>query len=317
MRIALITPYGPEHQNGNWHTAARWAAFLRDAGHEVEVLTRWNGEPADLMIALHARRSHASIHAFAVQHPYKPLIVVLTGTDLYRDIRHDTDAQTSLKLAHRLVVLQEKGVEELAPELAQKTRVIYPSAPDIPRQPTAGDTFDVLVIGHLRDEKDPFRPALAAALLPEYSRVHIAHIGRALSADMEEKAKALQMQVPRWRWLGGIPHEAVIDHLSRAQLMIISSLMEGGANVICEALAAGVPVIASDIPGNIGMLGQAYPGYYPVGDERGLAQALLKAENDPDFYAKLMRHCQDRRLLMMPEREAASLQRLVAEFRDA
>lgn len=317
MRITLVTPYGPEHQNGNWHTTARWAAFLREAGHQVEVLTQWNGEPADLMIALHARRSHASIHAFAERHPDKPLIVVLTGTDLYRDIRHDADAQASLNLAHRLVVLQEKGLDELAPGLAQKTRVIYQSAPDIPRKSPADDTFDVLVIGHLREEKDPFRAALVAALLPEQSRIRITHLGRALSANLEEKALALQAQIPRWRWLGEIPHEEVIDHLSRAHLMIISSLMEGGANVICEALAAGVPVIASGIPGNIGMLGKDYPGYYPVGDERGLAQALLKAESDAGFYAELMRHCQDRRLLMMPEREAASLQRLVAEFRDA
>lgn len=314
MHIVLITPYGAESKSGNWHTAARWTAFLREAGHQVDVATVWNNEPADLMIALHARRSAPSIHAFAARHPDKPLIVVLTGTDLYRDIRHNADARTSLKLAHRLVVLQEKGLDKLAPELAHKTRVIYQSAPDIPRQPPAGNTFDVLVIGHLREEKDPFRPALAAALLPDQSRIRITHLGRALSADMEEQAIALQAQIPRWHWLGEIPHKDVIDHLSRAHLMIISSLMEGGANVICEALAAGVPVIASDIPGNIGMLGEDYPGYYPVGDERGLAQVLSKAESDPDFYAELMRHCQERRTLMTPEHEATGVRQLVAEF---
>ncbi len=313
MHIALITPYGPEHQNGNWHTAARWTAFLREAGHRVDVSTAWNGEPADLMIALHARRSTPSIQAFAVKHPDKPLIVVLTGTDLYRDIRHDADAQQSLKLAHRLVVLQEKGVEELAPELAAKTRVIYQSAPDIPRQPLSQDTFEVLVIGHLREEKDPFRPALAAALLPEHSRIQITHLGRALSSEMEEKAKALQSKISRWHWLGEVSHEVVMDRLSRAHLMIVSSLMEGGANVICEALAAGVPVIASGIPGNIGMLGQDYPGYYPVGDEQGLAQLLSRAESDENFYAELARLCQARRGLMTPEREAASVRQLMMD----
>lgn len=313
MHIALITPYGPEHQNGNWHTAARWTAFLREAGHRVDVSTAWNGEPADLMIALHARRSAPSIQAFAVKHPDKPLIVVLTGTDLYRDIRHDADAQQSLKLAHRLVVLQEKGVEELVPELAHKARVIYQSAPDIPRQPLTQDSFEVLVIGHLREEKDPFRSALAAALLPDQSRIHITHLGRALSAEMEAKAKALQSQISRWHCQGEVPHEEVIDRLSRAHLMIISSLMEGGANVICEALAAGVPVIASGIPGNIGMLGQGYPGYYPVSDEHRLAEVLSKAESDPDFYAELTRLCRERRTLMTPERESASVRQLVEE----
>lgn len=314
MHISLITPYGAESKSGNWHTAARWTGFLHDAGHTVKVSTQWDGEPSDVMIALHARRSAASIHAFAAKLPDKPLIVVLTGTDLYRDIRRDADAQTSLKLAHRLVVLQEKGVNELAPELTHKTRVIYQSAPDIPPQPKSRDTFEVLVIGHLREEKDPFRPALAAALLPEQSRIRITHLGRALSSEMEQKARELQSNIPRWRWPGEIPHEKVIDRLSRAHLMIISSLMEGGANVICEALAADVPVIASDIPGNIGMLGQDYPGYYPVSDEHRLAQVLSRAEIDPDFYAELIRHCRERRVLITPEREAASVKQLVAEF---
>lgn len=314
MHIALITPYGPEHQSGNWHTAARWTAFLREAGHRVDVSTAWNGELADVMIALHARRSAPAIQSFAAKHPDKPLIVVLTGTDLYRDIRHDADAQQSLKLAHRLVVLQEKGLEELAPELAAKTRVIYQSAPNIPRQPQLKDTFEVLVIGHLREEKDPFRSALAAALLPEHSRIHITHLGRALSVDMEAKAKELQSHIPSWRWLDEVPHEEVMDRLSRAHLMIISSLMEGGANVICEALAAGVPVIASDIPGNIGMLGQDYPGYYPVGDEQKLAQLLTRAESDGNFYAELASLCRARRGLMTPEREATSVRKLVEEL---
>jgi putative glycosyltransferase (TIGR04348 family) len=313
MRIALITPYGPKHQNGNWHTAARWATFLREAGHRVDVSTTWENEPADAMIALHARRSAPAIHAFAAKHPDRPLIVVLTGTDLYRDIRHDTDAQLSLELAHRLVVLQEKGVEEMAPELAAKTRVIYQSAPDIPRQPLSKDAFEVLVIGHLREEKDPYRTALAAALLPEHSRIRITHLGRALSTEIEEETKLLQSQIPRWRWLGEMPHEAVIDRLSRAHLMVVSSRMEGGANVICEALAADVPVIASDIPGNIGMLGKDYPGYYPVGDEQKLAQLLTRAESDGDFYAGLASLCHARRVLMTPEREAASVRQLVAE----
>lgn len=311
MHIALITPYGPEHQSGNWHTAARWSAFLREADHRVDVSTAWNGEPAELMIALHARRSAPAIHAFAKKHPDKPLIVVLTGTDLYRDIRHDADAQQSLKLAHRLVVLQEKGIEELAPELVAKSRVIYQSAPNIPRQPQSENSFEVLVIGHLREEKDPFRSALAAALLPERSRIRITHLGRALSAEMEAKAGELQSRIPRWHWLGEVSHVEVIDHLSRAHLMIISSLMEGGANVICEALAASVPVIASDILGNIGMLGEDYPGYYPVGDEQKLAQLLSRAESDENFYSGLASLCQARRDLMTPDLEANSVRELI------
>ncbi len=314
MRIALITPYGREHRNGNWHTAARWAHFLREAGHAVRVQVEWDGRVADLMLALHARRSFASIRAFAERFPTHPLILTLTGTDLYRDIHEDPDAQKALELAHRLIVLQDRGVDELPPHLAARTRVIYQSSPDIARLPSSAQTFEVLVIGHLRAEKDPFRAALATAYLPEQSQVRVTHLGGALSDDMADTAELAQRKLPRWRWLGQVSHRAVLKQLARADLMVISSVMEGGANVICEALAADVPVLASHMSGNIGMLGEDYPGYFPVGDERRLAKLLDRAENDPDFYAQLLSHCRIRRELMRPEQEASRLRQAVAEF---
>lgn len=314
MRIALITPYGREHRNGNWHTAARWTRFLREAGHTVRVQVEWDGRDADLMLALHARRSFASIRAFAERFPTRPLLVTLTGTDLYRDIHEDRDAQHALELAHRIIVLQERGPDELAPHLAAKTRVIYQSAPDTARLPPPKDVFEVLVIGHLRAEKDPFRAALATAYLPEQSKIQVTHLGSALSEDMAETAELAQRKLPRWHWGGEVPHKAVMKRLARARLMVISSVMEGGANVICEALAAEVPVLASHMPGNVGMLGEDYPGYFPVGDERRLARLLSMAENDPDFYAALVSHARVRRALMRPELEASRLRQAVAEF---
>ncbi|MFP5409402.1 MAG: selenoneine biosynthesis selenosugar synthase SenB [Gammaproteobacteria bacterium] len=314
MRIALITPYGREHRNGNWHTAARWMRFLREAGHTVRVQVEWDGRDADLMLALHARRSFASIRAFARKHPSRPLLLTLTGTDLYRDIHEDKQAQQALELAHRLIVLQDRGADELPPHLAAKTRVIYQSAPDIARQPAPPDTFEVLVIGHLRAEKDPFRAALATAYMPEHSQIRVTHLGRALADDMAETAELAQSKLTRWTWGGDVPHSMVLKRLARAHLLIISSVMEGGANVICEALAADVPVLASDIPGNVGMLGADYPGYFPVGDERRLAKLLSMAEHDPDFYADLLRHARLRRGLMRPEQEASRLRQAVAEY---
>lgn len=314
MKIVLITPYGREHCNGNWHTTARWRDFLRGAGHTVRVQMEWDNKPADLMIALHARRSAPAIQAFAARYPSRPLIVVLTGTDLYRDIHADEAARTALDLAHRLVVLQDKGLAELNPSAAAKARVIYQSAPEIARPAERLGEFKVLVIGHLREEKDPFRPALASAYLAEHSQVQITHLGRALSKEMADMAYRAERQLSRWQWLGDISHEKVLQKLGQAHLLVISSIMEGGANVICEALAARVPVIASDIPGNIGMLGDDYQGYYPVGNERRLAQMISMAEHDPDFYASLVSQCRERRHLMRPEREATSLRQLVSEF---
>lgn len=312
MKIVIVTPAAGRVRNGNRNTAQRWANFLRRLGHRVSVQVEWDGSRADLMLALHARRSHASIKRFAERCPDLPLIVTLTGTDLYRDIRDDRSAQESMQLATHLVVLQEKGLNELAPALRSKTHVIYQSARPVKSAQPSKRRFEVCVIGNLREEKDPFRCALAAALLPENSGIHISHMGRALSDDIALQAQALMRKNPRYHWLGELPHWRIRNKLARCRLMVISSIMEGGANVVSEALAAAVPVIASDISGNIGMLGADYAGYYPCGNERALADLLHRAETSPEFLDLLKTQCARRKHLVEAEQELAGLKQLIA-----
>ncbi len=241
MKISLVTPAGAGSRSGNRTTADRWARFLRELGHEVLVEEAWGGERTDLMIALHTRRSHPSISRYAAGHPEHPLVVVLTGTDLYRDIRFDQNAQDSLRLATQVVVLQEAGLAELEPWHRAKARVIYQSAEPIRPQPKAKTFFDVCVVGNLRAEKDPFRCALAARSLPSTSRIRITHAGKTHSEDFAGRARALEATEPRYRWLGEVPRWQVRRLLSRAHLLVQSSVMEGGANAVAEALAAGYP----------------------------------------------------------------------------
>lgn len=311
MKISLITPAGAHSRSGNRTTADRWARFLRQLGHEVLVEVTWGGEPSDVMIALHTRRSHSSIERYATSG--HPLVAVLTGTDLYRDIRFDEDAQDSLRLATRVVVLQEAGLAELEPRHREKARVIYQSAEPIRPQPKAKIFFDVCVVGNLRAEKDPFRCALAARFLPPASRVRITHAGKAHSEEFAERARELASAEPRYGWLGEVPRWRVRRLLSRTRLLVQSSVMEGGANAVVEALAAGVPVIASRIAGNVGMLGEDYPGYYPVGDEKALALLLRQAETDAAFYELLEERCAARHTLTLPERERGALGGLIEE----
>lgn len=312
MKIVIVTPAAAGVRNGNRNTAQRWACFLRQMGHRVRVQVEWDGKQTDLMLALHARRSHTSIKHFSVLCPDLPLIVVLTGTDLYRDIQNDSNAQESLALASRLVVLQEMGVAELSPELQPKTHVVYQSAHALKLMTPAKKRFDICVIGNLREEKDPFRCAHAAALLPADSRIHVSHMGRALDDGMVRQAQALMAQTPRYCWRGEFPHWRVRKKLSRSRLMVISSIMEGGANVISEALAADVPVIASKVSGNIGMLGSDYEGYYPYGDERALAEILYRVETDSRFNNRLKMQCAHRKPLVQPGHECEELGRLIA-----
>ncbi len=314
MRISLITPAPPRSLHGNRTTAVRWARFLRQLGHKVLLEEAWGGEGSDMMIALHARRSHPSVKSYAATYPGLPLVVALTGTDLYRDIRSDVSARESLELATALIVLQDMGLKELEPRHRAKAHVIYQSAEPIKSQPPAKRYFDVCVVGHLRAEKDPFRAALAARLLPPTSRVRVTHVGRPYSEGFARSVRAHMASNPRYRWLGEVPRWQVRALLSRARLLVHSSFMEGGANAVSETLAAGVPVIASDIPGNIGMLGEDYPGYYPVGDEAALARLLHRAETDTGFYTLLRARCAAREYVVRPERERDALGRLVREL---
>ncbi|MBI2296579.1 MAG: TIGR04348 family glycosyltransferase [Betaproteobacteria bacterium] len=313
MKIVIVTPAAARSRHGNRNTAARWAAVLRGLGQRVRVQVTWDGAPADVMIALHARRSHDSIRRFAASYPGRPLLLALTGTDLYRDIRFDPGARESMRLATRMVVLQENGLAELTPALRRKTRVIYQSTRPITPHPPLKRCFESVVSGHLREEKDPFRAAAALAHLPRQSRARVTHIGGAMSPEMAQEARTWTSRQPRYRWLGELPHWKALRVLARARLMVISSRMEGGANVVCEALAAGVPVIASRISGNVGMLGPRYAGYYPVEDERALARLMWRAESDPAFYRLLRSQCRARRALIAPRRERDGLKRLLAE----
>lgn len=313
MRIAVITPAGSRSRNGNRNTAARWAAMLRELNHRVVVQTVWDGKPADAMLALHARRSHESIRRYAEFYPERPLIVALTGTDLYRDIRFDLSAKESMRLATRMIVLQEMGLTELTPALRRKTRVIYQSTRAISPLPALKSCFEVIVSGHLRDEKDPFRAAAALAHLPPESRIRISHLGGAMSPEMALAARDWESREPRYRWLGELQFGRALRILARSKLMVISSRMEGGANVVSEALVAGVPVIASEISGNIGMLGKDYAGFFPLEDERKLAALLWRAESDPRFYRRLSNQCAARKPLLSPEREKTGLRKLLDE----
>ena len=296
-------------RNGNRHTALRWAAFLRAAGHAVEVSVQWSplqGSPssaADAMLALHARRSHPSIKAFPAD---RPLVVALTGTDVYRDIHESAEARESLELAHRLIVLQPMAARELAPRLRRKVRVVVQSSSTALRHAPVRRRFRVCVIGHLRAEKDPLR-ALAALSFVSQKEVEVVHLGAALDPALEAEARAGVAREPRYRWLGSVPHARALRWLASSHAMVISSRMEGGANVVCEALRIGVPVLASHIPGNIGLLGARYAGYFPLENERALALLIRRAMTDAKFYRTLVDQIRPLRGAVAPRAEARAL----------
>jgi putative glycosyltransferase (TIGR04348 family) len=316
VKISLITPAKKQSRAGNRTTALRWARILRGTGARVEVATEYAGEEADMMIALHAWRSAGSISAFRGRYPHRPLVVALTGTDIYRfQHSHPETTLEALAMADVLVGLHDLVADAVPPRFRDRLVVIHQSVPPLARRlPPLRDVFEVLVIGHLREEKDPLRAALAARMLPETSRIRIVHLGRAHDETWAAAAHAEMALNPRYQWRGEQPGWAVRRALARAPLMVLSSVMEGGANVVSEALVAGVPVIASRIPGSVGLLGPAYPGYFPAGNTAALTELLRRTETETGFLGDLGDQCRERAHLFEPARERAAWQNLLARF---
>ena len=313
MRIILVTPARAGSRSGNRVTAVRWARILRSLGHRVAVRTAWDGASADLLVALHAWRSARSVIRYRSRFPTRPLIVALTGTDVYGFLNtHQETMRRSLRCADALIALHDLVGESLPPAFRGKVHIVRQSAPNRRhlRRPSKR-TFDVCVVGHLRQEKDPLRAAYAARAMPATSRLRVLHAGGARDPRWTEAARREMAINPRYRWLGEVPGWRVRRLYERTHAMVISSVMEGGANVISEALAAGLPVIASRIPGNLGLLGRDYPGYYPSGDTDALRTRLWAAESDAGFLEDLARHGVRRAPLFAPEREREAWSRLL------
>ncbi len=309
--IVIVTPVLGDANNGNWRTARRWSRFLA-ADYRVRVTRNWQDGDEALMIALHARRSADSVAAWCAQHPRRPLLLVLTGTDLYRDIAVDAVAQRSLGLADRLVVLNERGARALPAQVRVKATVVLQSCPVRAPALKTRRHLRVLMVGHLRQEKAPdtgFRVVRRLAHRPD---IIFDHVGGALEAALGEQARALALETTRYRWLGALSHGATRARIRRAHVLVHPSRMEGGAQVVIEAVRSGTPVIASDIDGNIGLLGEDYDGYFPIDDIEALAAMLERARDDPTMLPALGAQCAARADLFEPAREAATLRSLLA-----
>ncbi len=170
------------------------------------------------------------------------------------------------------------------------------------------------MLGHLRPVKDPFRTAIAARGLPPSSQIQVVHVGGALTNDMKAEADAEAATNPRYRWLGELPRWRALRVLARSRVLVLTSQMEGGANAVSEAIACSVPVISSRISGSIGLLGEDYPGYFPVGETQALTELLMRVETDTTFYNTLKAWCERLKPIVNPDRERQSWKRLLKDL---
>ncbi|MFM9916200.1 MAG: selenoneine biosynthesis selenosugar synthase SenB [Rhizobacter sp.] len=315
--VLIACPALAAANNGNWQTASRWARMLKPDFH-IRVIDGWHGEPGDVLIALHARRSAEAVATYSAAHPRRPCVVVLTGTDLYRDIRDDASAQDTLRRATQLVVLQDQGLAALPPEHRNKAGVIFQSAPRRLTAPPPKRALHVIFVGHLRAEKEPLTLLRAASRLAHRPDIRIDLIGGELDSALAEAARDAEATMPQCRWLGARSHAETRRRIQRAHVLVNSSRMEGGAHVVLEAVQSGTAVVASRIDGNVGMLGAEHDGYFELGDDAGLAALIVRARDDAPFLARLRAQGEQRSALFAPATERQRLHRLItAALQDA
>ena len=293
-RVCIVSPALAAANNGNWHTASRWQRFLAPvAAVEVRGVAAEGDSDADLLIALHAGRSAAPIAHWRERRPDAPIALVLTGTDLYRDLALDSLARHSMQCASVIVVLQEAGLGRLDVASRARARVIVQSATALIAARRAGDA-DFVAVGHLRDVKDPETLMRAARLLRADSGASptIAHIGEALDPSLADAARATMAECAAYRWLGAMPHTAARRAIARARALVHMSRIDG----------------------NVGLLGAGYDGYFAVGDAGALAALMHRFVADTAFAAHLGAQCAAREPLFGPAVERRAVRSLVADL---
>ena len=300
--VLIYSPFPHQTGQGNSVTADRTELILHKAGFSVlSEGGSYSGEDARCLVALNARRSAGVVAEFDKLHPGRQVIVIVTGSDINHPEMEEGESETrrTMARAHALVMLHQTDLERLPGDLQQKAVCIFPSVrlPDgMQHQPAQGDRFEAIMAGNLRLVKNPQLAVEAARLLGDDSPVYINSYGDATGELAIEMNKS-SAEVAHFQWCGKVGHAELLNKMARAHVLLNTSLFEGGANAICEAATIGLPVVASDIQGNVGMLGEDYPGLFPGGDARALADLLQRCAGSASFYADLKQWVKQRAAL--------------------
>ncbi len=289
MKVIVTTPYGRDSLQGNTVTALRVISILEEAGVDAMMLCRGEEmQRADVIIALHARKSSHYLADFMELNPEGKVIVYLTGTDLYDDVPSGClICMKSMELADGLVVSQGASLGSVPEGFLAKSAVVRKSI-HLPEGLIGGcdtepDLF--LFVGHMRAVKQPFMGVEALQLLDDSVRFML--LGKEVDPGLGKLAEGWQVRDPRFKWLGGLGYVETLGWMKRSVVTVNTSLMEGGSNSVGESIVLGVPVLATRIEGNVGMLGEDYAGYFDVDDEQGLSDLMYKVLNDPSYLEML------------------------------
>ncbi len=290
MKLCVASPYPLNSLKGNSVTAKRTVDLLVAAGVDARASCGFDGDDADILIALHAVKGAGAVRDYRAAFPDGIVIVLITGTDLYQDLPAGAKGgRETLEASDAIVVVGEIMIKSLPPKIQEKAVVVPKSLDEItiPRMPSGSMTLSV--IGHLRPVKRPFMTIEAIARNPHW-RVEVNQVGEALTDECAAEAELWQEKDRRYRWLRGLPREESLRICAASDLTINTSELEGGPNAILEAMMIGVPVLASDIDGNRLLLGDDYPGYFQEGELEQCLREFVTGGVDVVRWRQMVQH---------------------------
>ena len=302
--VLIHSPYPRQRSQGNAVTAKRMVNLLRDSGLAAALHERGDAPlKAKCLIALNGRKGAEEIFKFLQRQPDNPVIALLTGTDVNHPEMEQPDSITrkALELSTAIVSLHDGFAHRIPKHLLEKTEVIYPSVmlPD-PLDHSPSKPPKVIIAGNFRAEKNPSLMMKAVREMKE-SPLHFHAYGQ--GGDYQRDLERTAAECPHFYFHGVKEHDVLLGEMQAAHVLLNTSTQEGGANAICEAIALGLPVVASRIAGNMGMLGENYAGFFPVEEVTKLIEILGRAAKNHDFYQLLKEQIATRAPLFSHQRE--------------
>ncbi|MFN3242259.1 MAG: glycosyltransferase family 4 protein [Planctomycetota bacterium] len=312
LRISIVTPAERGSRAGNRVTALRWAGLLRELGHRPRLATTWRGQPCDVLVTVHAVKSaQAAIDARRAR-PDLAIVTLLSGTDIYPKFAPDARTAEALRCADALLALQPLALDVLPTDLRERARPMIQSATavDAPRDPG----FSACLLAHLRPVKNPLLAVRAVAALPQRLACTLAIAGERLDPDYGDEVERAAATDERVRLVGALDRRDSKRLLARSTVCLVPSRAEGGANVVSEAIAAGTPVLCSAIPGNLGLLGDDWPGTFTDDDVDACAALLERTATDRAFLDDLCARTRALQPMVCPAAEREAWRVLLADL---
>ncbi len=315
MNVLIVYPEAGNTVTGNLCSARQYKDILTDLGHDVVLSEKFEGQRAELLIAINAQKKNRDIVQFAESYPDSKIVVILSGTDIYPE--PSESSFHSMQLAHSIIALQNKGAKQVPDKMKEKVHVIIQSV--VNEGPYSGiesnrKSFDVALVSNLRQVKDPFLAAEAARIMPQESNLRILHAGFVLDSGFDEIARNESNENERYQWLGGLNPFETRKLISSCNLLIITSKHEGAGRVVGEAIVSSVPIISTRVDGVTGVLGDDYEGLFPVGDASALAALLQRAEMEEGFLNNLKRSCMSKAFNFDPSAEKDSWNKVLEDL---